>query len=260
MSKITMDSIIKGVETGPLVTVLTGTTGVGKTHTACQAEAPIMIDLEHGAEVEDIPKIPLYGKDTENPIVFDDCIGALRLIYANHKKMGVKTVIVDSFDWVQKLIHKEVCKQKNVETIDELKWGAGYQLSASLAQDFVNGLDSLRQLGLEIIIICHTQIVKVDEPIHDLYEVYDLKLDRLIRNTLKEWATIIAFCEFDQKTHLKGERFGQKMYRAVSTGNRIMHTVPQAGFVAKSRIPIPSPLPLDWKVFKEEINKSRKGE
>ena len=256
MSKITMDSIIKGVETVPLVTVVTGATAVGKTHFACQSDAPIMLDLEHGAEIHNNQKIPLYGKD----IVFDDCIEALRLIYTNHKKIGVKTVIVDSMDWVQKLIHKEVCKQKNVETIDELKWGAGYQLSASLAQDFINGLDSLRQLGLEIVIICHTQIVKVDEPIHDLYEIYDLKLDRLIRNTIKEWATIIAFCEFDQKTHLKGERFGQKVYKAISTGNRIMHTVPQAGFAAKSRIPIPSPLPLDWKVFKSEISKARKGE
>ena len=256
MSKITMDSIIKGVEIVPLVTVVTGATAVGKTFFSCQSDAPIMLNLENGAEIYPIQKIPLYGKK----VVFDDCMESLRLIYAQHKKMGVKTVIVDSMDWVQKLIHKEVCKQKNVETIDELKWGAGYQLSASLAQDFINGLDSLRQLGMEIIIICHTAIIKVDEPIHDLYEVYDLKLDRLIRNTIKEWATIIAFCEFDQKTHLKGERFGQKMYRAVSTGNRIMHTVPQAGFVAKSRIPIPSPLPLDWKVFKEEINKSRKGE
>lgn len=256
MSKITMDSIVKGVEIVPPVSVITGPIGVGKTHTACQAQAPIMLDLEHGAEIEDIPKIPLYGKE----ISFDDCMESLRLIFANHKKMGVKTVIVDSMDWVQKLIHKEVCKQKGVETIEEMKWGAGYQFAASLAQDFFNGLDSLRHLGLEIIIICHTQIVKVDEPIHNVYEIYDLKLDRLIRNSLKEWATIIAFCEFEQTTQLKGERFGKKVYKATSTGNRVMHTVPQAGFVAKSRIPIPSPLPLDWKVFTEEINKARKGE
>ena len=256
MSNITLDSIVKGVEIVPPVTVITGPIGVGKTHTACQAEAPIMLDLEHGAEIEDIPKIPLYGKE----IVIEDCMESLRLIFANHKKMGVKTVIVDSMDWVQKLIHKEVCKQKGVETIEEMKWGAGYQFAASLAQDFFNGLDSLRHLGLEIIIICHTQIVKVDEPIHNVYEIYDLKLDRLIRNSLKEWATIIAFCEFEQTTQLKGERFGKKVYKATSTGNRVMHTVPQAGFVAKSRIPIPSPLPLDWKVFTEEINKARKGE
>ena len=174
--------------------------------------------------------------------------------------MGVKTVIVDSMDWVQKLIHKEVCKQKGVETIEDMKWGAGYQFAASLAQDFFNGLDSLRHLGLEIIIICHTQIVKGDEPIHNVYEIYDLKLDRLIRNSLKEWATIIPFCEFEQTTQHNRERFGKKVYKATSTGNRVMHTVPQAGFVAKSRIPIPSPLPLDWKVFTEEINKARKGE
>ena len=256
MSKITMNSIITGIEKVPPVTIIHGKEAVGKTFMACQSDSPIMLDLEHGAEVYDIPKIPLYGKD----VVFDDCVDALRLIYSNHKDMGVKTVIVDSMDWIQKLVHMEVCKQKNVETIDELKWGAGYQLSASLAQDFINGLDSLRQLGLEIVIICHTSIVKVDEPILDLYEVYDLKLDRLIRNTLKEWATIICFCEFEQKTLPRGEKFGQKIYKAISTGNRIMHTVPQAGFVAKSRIPIPSPLPLDWGVFKSEIDKARKGD
>ena len=108
MSKITMDSIIKGVETVPLVTIIHGKESVGKTYMACQSDSPIMLDMEHGAEIHPIQKIPLYGKD----VVFDDCIEALRLIYAQHKKMGVKTVIVDSFDWVQKLIHKEVCSKK----------------------------------------------------------------------------------------------------------------------------------------------------
>ena len=254
MSKITLDSIIKGVESVPLVTVLTGKEAVGKTKTACDADGVMMLDFEHGAEMYDVTKIPLYGQDIE----FTDCMDSLRLIYANHKKLGVKTVVVDSMDWVQKIIHKEVCKRKNVDSIDEVKFGAAYSVAASLAQDFINALDSLRHFGIEIIIICHTAIVKIDEPILDMYEVYDLKLDRLIRNSIKEWASVIAFCEFETRTHAKGERWGQKMYKAVSSGDRIMHTIPKAGFVAKSRIPIPSPLPLDWKVFTDEINKARK--
>ena len=255
MSNINMSSIIKGVEQGPIITVVTGKEAVGKTYFACQSDKPIILDLEHGAEVYDVPKIPLYGKD----IVFDDCIEALRLLYSNHKKLGIKTVVVDSMDWVQKLIHREVCKKKNVDAIEDLGWGVGYQMAASLAQDFINGLDALRQLGLDIIIICHTAVVKVDEPILDVYEVYDLKLDRMIRNTIKEWATVVAFAEFETETRLAGEKFGQKRYKAISSGKRIMHTIPQSGFVAKSRIPIPSPIPFDWGHFKESINKARKG-
>ena len=103
-----MNSIIKGVEEGPIDVTLYGPEAVGKTHTACQAPGVILLDLENGAPMENVQKIPLYGKD----IVFEDCMDALKVIYTNHKKLGVKTVVVDSLDWVQNLIDKSICEKK----------------------------------------------------------------------------------------------------------------------------------------------------
>ena len=65
-----MNSIISGVEEGPIDVTLYGLEAVGKTHTACQAPGVILLDLENGAPMENVQKIPLYGKD----IVFEDCM------------------------------------------------------------------------------------------------------------------------------------------------------------------------------------------
>ena len=253
---ITLESIVKGKEAAPLVVVVNGAEAVGKTRFACQADGVMLLDFEKGAAEYDVQKIPLCGKS----VTYSDAMESLRLIYANHKKLGIKTVVVDSIDWFEKLTHRHLCEKHGVASIEEFKWGKGYIEAASLAQDFINGLDSLRELGMDIIIISHSAVVKVDEPNLDVYECYDLKLNRLVRNTIKEWATMVAYCCFETRTSLKGEKFGKSVYRAITTGERLMHTIPQSGFVAKSRIPIPSPLPLDWKILKEEISKSRKGE
>ena len=255
MSNINMSSIIKGVEDGPIDITLYGGESVGKTHTACQAPGVIILDLENGAPMEDVQKFPLYDKD----VSFKDCLQALRVIYEHHKKLGVKTVVVDSFDWVQNLIDKQICEDKKIKHISDLPYGQGYAMALSKASDFLNGLDSLKLLGLKIIVICHSDIRKVDEPKHDEYEILDCKLHKKIGLLLKEWTSILAFCEFETRLQAKGERFGKTVNRAVRTGKRIMHTVPSTGFVAKSRYPLPSPLPLDWKVLTEEINKARKG-
>lgn len=255
MSKISLDSITKGVEHGPIDITLYGPESVGKTHTACQAPGVIVVDLENGAPMEDVQKIPLYDKD----VSFKDCLQALRVIYEHHKKLGVKTVVVDSFDWIQNLIDKEICAARNIKHISDLPYGQGYAMTADKATDFLNGLDSLKVLGLNIIVICHSDIRKVDEPMHDEYEIIDCKLHKKVGLLLKEWTSILAYCEFETKLQAKGQRFGKTVNRAVRTGKRIMHTVTSTGFVAKSRYPLPSPLPLDWKVLTDEINKIRKG-
>ena len=48
-------------------------------------------------------------------------------------------------------------------------------------------------------------------------------------------------------------RLNAKRNRAVTTGERIMHTVGQPAFLAKSRYSLPTPMPLAWDAFAQAM-------
>ena len=84
-SKITLDSIVKGKQEKPVRQVIYGLDGIGKTHYVYGADGIIVLAFEDGQSEFDGQKIPLYGKEHG----FLDGIDAERLIYANHKKLGI---------------------------------------------------------------------------------------------------------------------------------------------------------------------------
>ena len=255
MSKINLESIVIGKQPKPIRQVVYGLDGIGKSHYQCSIDGIIVLDCENGIGEQDSQSIPLFDKD----ITFDDVIESLKLIYSNYKKLGIKAVGVDSLDWLEKKIHDHVCKSNNVESIEQIGFGKGYVMALNHWHHFLSGLDSLRALGLDIILIAHSQIVKIDDPTSEAYDRHDLKLDKRVRSVIREWADFVSYAQFETHSYKAGEKFGQAVYKASSTGKRIMHTVQQPAFEAKSRVSIPSPIALDWKVFKSEIEKARKG-
>ena len=60
---------------------------------------------------------------------------------------------------------------------------------------------------------------------------------------------MILFAAVQTNTVTEDAGFNNKRVRATSTGERIMHTVGQPAFLAKSRYSLPSPLPLTWEAF-----------
>ena len=254
-SKITLDNIVKGKQERPIRQVVYGLDGVGKTRYVCSADGVIVLDFEGGMGEMDAQSFPLHDKS----VTFNDATEALRLIYSNYKKLGIKTVGIDSLDWLEKKIHEHVCKANSVESIEQIGFAKGYVFALNHWHDFLSGLDSLRALGLDIVLVAHSQIVKIDDPTSESYDRHDLKLDKRVRGGIREWADFVSMCQFETHSYKAGEKFGQSVYKATTTGNRIMHTVQQPAFEAKSRVSIPSPIPLDWKTFKSEIAKARKG-
>ena len=254
-SKITLESIVKGKQEKPVRQVIYGLDGVGKSHYMCNSDGVIVLAVEDGVSEYDVPSIPLYEKDT----TFLDIVDAQRLIYSNHKKLNIKTVGVDSLDRLEEKIFAHVCKTNKVDSIEQMGYGKGYVMALNHWQTFLSGLDSLRALGLDIILIAHSQIVKIDDPTTEAYDRHDLKLDKRVRGMVREWADFVSHVQFETHSYKAGEKFGQSVYKASTTGNRIMHTVQQPAFEAKSRVSIPSPIALDWKTFKSEIAKARKG-
>ena len=94
-----LSSITSGPRSQPPRIFITGPHGVGKTTWACSAPSPIVIQTEDGLGMLETPAFPLATTSAE---VFE----SLATLY--NEKHDFRTVILDSADWLDNMIQKEV--------------------------------------------------------------------------------------------------------------------------------------------------------
>ena len=114
-----LDEIETGLKPGPVKMNVSGTDGIGKTTFAAGAPDPIFIKTEDGTKYVNTSAFPLCDS-------FEDVMRRLKqLVEEKHK---FKTVVLDTTDWTAKLIQEEVCRQKNVASIEDIGYGKGYTM------------------------------------------------------------------------------------------------------------------------------------
>ena len=107
--------IQKGRTLMPRRVMLYGVHGVGKSTFGAMAETPVFITTEEGTNDIDCDRFPLATK-------YADVLGALSALYSEDH--GYQTVVIDSLDWLERLIWAEVCAKRGVETIDRIADGS----------------------------------------------------------------------------------------------------------------------------------------
>lgn len=249
--KIDLSRLKKGKFVKPLRVLLYGSDGIGKSTFGTGAPNPIVLDLEGGLGEIDTQSFDLTKADFMT--VFD----TVRLIYREREKLEVKTIIVDSLDWLETKIFNHVCLEQGVESIEKIGYAKGYVYAKDHWYKFFSALDTLRECGITIILLAHGQILKHEDPTLDPYDHWDIKLDKRIRGYVREWSDVVAFATPEIFTSKSGEQFGESKFRATGTGRRMMHLSEQPGFEAKSRLALPDVLPLDWSSFEDAVNESR---
>ena len=91
-------NVTKGRQERPWRIILSGTNGVGKSTWAAAMPKPLFIDLENGTHHLDVERT--Y---TETYAEFLDTVIALC-----EEKHDYKTLVVDSLDWLETLVHTSV--------------------------------------------------------------------------------------------------------------------------------------------------------
>src|SRR5690606_25586164 len=133
--------------------MLYGVHGVGKTTWAAQAPGAIILPTEEGANDIECAKLPLA--DT-----FEMFMSYISALYSDPHDYS--TVIVDSLDWLERLIWSVVCKENNVETISDISYGRGYDAAIKNWDQVLSGLDALRNdRGMMVIVLSHSVIATV---------------------------------------------------------------------------------------------------
>ena len=112
--------IVKGVRPSPRRIMLYGPHGIGKGTWASKAPSPIFLDIEGGLEDTECERTDRLGS-------IDQVNEALTwLVSGDH---DYKTCVVDTVDWLEQLIHKQIVKDEgknNVKSIADIGYGKGY--------------------------------------------------------------------------------------------------------------------------------------
>ncbi len=145
-----MKHIQRGKSAPPRRVLVYGTHGIGKTTFGAMAERPVFIQTEDGLAGVETDRFPLATR-------LGDVLNALRELYT--EEHDYRTVVVDSLDWLERLIHAEVCLKRSVESIEVLGFGKGYVFALPMWREVLAARDALRtERGTEVILAAHAQI------------------------------------------------------------------------------------------------------
>jgi hypothetical protein len=221
--------------------IVHGEPGVGKTTFACEAPAPIVIQTEDGLGTLDVPAFPLATS-------YDDVMQAIGALFEEEHKY--ETLVLDSLDWLEPLVWAKTCEALGVKSIEAPGYGKGYVEASLWWSRLLQGVTALRdQRGMAVVMTAHSQIVRVEDPLLPSYDRHDLKMHKRASALAEEYADVILFATWQTHAVTEAAGFNQKRTRAITTGERIMHTVGQPAFLAKNRYGLATPLPLSWPAF-----------
>lgn len=241
-------SILSRVTTGvikkPYYLLMHGLPGLGKSTFAAKAPKPIFLCAEKGTNNLDVTRLELEE--------FDQFIQAIdELKTGDHP---YQTVVIDTIDHVEPMIFKEVCRDKGKKSIEELGYGKGYLFALEYWKKLVDGLEAVREKGINVILLAHTEIKTFQDPqLSEGYDRYQIKLHSKASSLLVDRAECVLFANYE--TYLKSDDSSKA--KAFGDGARVMFTEHRPAFLAKNRYNLPFKLALDWDEF---VNASERKE
>lgn len=235
----------------PPRTVVYGPHKIGKSTFASCAPSPVFVQTEDGLDALEAEAFPLCKK-------WGDVLAAVASLY--QEQHGFKTVTLDSADWAEKLLHAHVSQEyAGGKGIEHIGYGKGYVYAAEAFSELLDGLNALRvERGMNVIVLCHAEIKRFDDPMADSYDRYQIKLHKQTGKLLQEWADVIGFAQLDTVTKVEKEKgFKEERTRALTTGRRVLRLSGSPSFDAGNRYGLPDTIDLVWSAYEEALNNAR---
>lgn len=232
-------NISKGRKQLPHLILIHGKDGVGKSTLASEFPDPLFIGPESGTyNITDASRV-------EDLKTWSDTLGAIGEVLKLDKS-SYKTIVIDSLDWLQKIITKFICQAHSVDSIELARggYGKGYRDLEDNFLRLIEGIKMLRASGRHVVLICHSAVSQFNDPATDeAYNRYELKLYKDKANNIDCRALFREFV--DAVIYLQHEVFtqGEKgKARAQSTHRVLMQLQPDARWDAKNRFGVDEPL------------------
>ena len=229
-------NITTGKKQTPLKVVVYGPEGVGKTTFGSRFPGAVFIDTEGSTSHMDVAR-------TDTPKTWPELMEQVKWFNENADKLG--TLVIDTLDWSERLAVRDVCLEKKIESIEDIPYGRGWVFVKDRFAKLLETLDELRNKGVNIVLIAHSQVKKFELPDEmGSYDRYMLKLnEKNVSPLVKEWSDMLLFVNF--KTDVITDKDG-KVKKGKGGQKRYMYTQHQACWDAKNRFGLDDPLPFDY--------------
>jgi hypothetical protein len=245
-SKVPADGgMLSLIESGRTVAppriLIYGTEGVGKSTLASKAENAVFVQTEDGLKTIDCKRFPLSR-------TYRDVVEKLTFLADEEHPFG--TVVLDSVDWLEKLIWANVCARNGKQNIEDIGYAKGYKFALDEWREIVSTLDRCMNRGIAVILIAHAKVEKFEDPENPTFDRYTPRLDKHAMAFINEWCDAVLFAT--RKLAIKKEDLGFNKERAIAIpvgaggGERILRCVGSAACLAKNRYDMPAEIPLSW--------------
>lgn len=197
--------------------------GFGKSTLGANYPKPLFLDTETGGTDHlDVNRVTIKK--------YSDAVEAIAFL--NKGDHDYQTVVIDTIDWLEKFLVKQICKKHKKSGIEDFGFGKGYTFLAEEFQTFLLSLDELIAKGMNVLALCHSHVKSFTPPdAAQGYDRFELKLSRQCAPLLKEWVDALLFGNY--KVRLQ-ERDAAKV-RGVGN-SRVLHVEHAAAWDAKNRI------------------------
>ena len=229
-----MLNITKGKIDRAQKVVIYGSEGIGKSGLAARFPDPLFIDTEGGTAHMDVRRI-------EKPQSWEEMLSVVKEVAVT--KDVCRTLVLDTADWAEQLIVSYLCTKYKQNSIESFGYGKGYTYLGEEFSRLLVALDMVLTSGIHVVVTAHAKMRKFEQPDEmGAYDRWEMKLSKQVAPLLKEWCDILLFCNY-QTFVVTSENNTQK----AQGGKRVMYTSHHPAWDAKSRVPLPEVLDLDYK-------------
>ena len=137
--------ISTGKKVIPTKVLIYGVEGIGKTTLASKFPKPLFIDVENGSSNYNVQRFD------EIPSSWNMLLNQIKYVYDNPEIC--ETLVIDSFDWAEKLCKNHINKTKGWSSIGDPDWGKGYTELETVFGKFLNMLDEIINRGINVFLL-----------------------------------------------------------------------------------------------------------
>ena len=238
-------NVTSGKRPSPRRILLYGQHGCGKSTWAANAPGAIFLNIEDGLNDIDCDK-------TDHLTSFAAVHESLTWLRTNSHHY--KTVVIDTIDWVEQLIFRDIASAAGVASVADIDYGKGAPRAIPKWQYLLELLNCVRrEKRMGVILLAHARLEKVANPEGTTYDRYAPDLwtnnrNEGVGNMVQEWCDEVLFARFKQFVRTEGKGFNERGI-AKSTQEREILTSESSFALAKNRLNLPRTLPMEWPAY-----------
>lgn len=232
--------ITKGKMKAAIRLVAYGAEGIGKSTFASRFPEPLFIDIEGGTKQLDVSRLP-------SPQSWGELLEEVDAVIAEPEVCS--TLVIDTIDRAESLLVTRLCEESGCTSIESYGggYGKGYTaLQERFTKDFLMRLDRVIAKGVNVVLLAHAMMRKLESPDNPPYDRWELKVSKKVAPAVKEWADILLFMNYDVTVIKEGNQM-----QAKGAGKRMMHANHMPTYDAKNRYGLPDDMPLSFLPLKE---------